>query len=384
MNPTADDADPNPPLPSPAEPDPLLYVALLLGNQSEGSSAAPSPNGTQATAFDKNSSPLITLLYFAVCAVGLCGNTLVIYVILRHAKMKTVTNIYILNLAVADVLVMGSLPFIAAQLALVDWPFGATLCRVVLTLDSLNQFTSIFCLTVMSVDRYLAVVHPVRSSRWRRPRVAKWVSACVWGASLLVNVPVMVFSGLNSGRGDTHLCTMLWPEPQDLFNTAFIFYTFLLGFCLPLAVICLCYLLIVVKVKSSGARAGSSKRRRSERRVTRMVSIVVVVFVLCWLPFYVFNVTSVTGSISTTATLKSTFELVVALAYANSCANPVLYAFLSDNFNKSFQNVLCLRRTSGLHDIERSDSRQERTRMVNDVTMETHGVLLNGDLQTSI
>ena len=115
-----------------------------------------------------------------------------------------------------------------------------------------------------------------------------------------------------------------------------------------------------------------------------MVSIVVVVFVLCWLPFYVFNVTSVTGSISTTATLKSTFELVVALAYANSCANPVLYAFLSDNFNKSFQNVLCLRRTSGLHDIERSDSRQERTRMVNDVTMETHGVLLNGDLQTSI
>lgn len=82
---------------------------------------------------DKTSSVVITFIYFMVCAVGLCGNTLVIYVILRYAKMKTVTNIYILNLAVADVLCMMSLPFIALQLALVHWPFGEVLCRVIMT-----------------------------------------------------------------------------------------------------------------------------------------------------------------------------------------------------------------------------------------------------------
>ncbi|XP_035262683.1 somatostatin receptor type 2 [Anguilla anguilla] len=361
--------------------EPLLYDSFF--NDSEAGPA----NGT-GHGFDKASTVVVTFVYLAVCAVGLCGNALVIYVILRHAKMKTVTNIYILNLAVADVLCMLSLPFIAIQLALVRWPFGSALCRVVMTADSLNQFTSIFCLTVMSVDRYLAVVHPIKSTRWRKPRVAKGINVAVWGVSLLVNLPVMIFSGLlSSRRGGASFCTIVWPEPQGAYYTAFISYTFLLGFFLPLAVICLCYLLIVVKVKSSGLQVCSSKRKRSERKVTRMVSIVVAVFVLCWLPFYVFNVTSVTGSINSTPALKSTFDFVVVLGYANSCANPVLYAFLSENFKKSFQKVLCLtrRRGGGPEEAERSDSRQTRARggANNDVT-ETQSALLNGDLQTNI
>lgn len=144
------------------------------------------------------------------------------------------------------------------------------------------------------------------------------------------------------------------------------------------------------QVKSSGIRVGSTKRKRSERKVTRMVSIVVAVFVLCWLPFYIFNVTSVTGSINPTSAVKSTFDFVVVLGYANSCANPILYAFLSDNFKKSFQNVLCLKKVAGLDEIERSDSRADRSRMANDAAiinanLETHNAaLLNGELQTSI
>ncbi|XP_062859388.1 somatostatin receptor type 2 isoform X2 [Trichomycterus rosablanca] len=367
-----------------AAPEPLLYDGFLPGNESDFG-LEDSPHNITRHAFDQTSSVVITFVYFVVCAVGLCGNALVIYVILRYAKMKTVTNIYILNLAVADVLCMLSLPFIAIQLALLRWPFGAAVCRVVLTMDSLNQFTSIFFLTVMSIDRYLAVVHPIKSTKWRKPRVAKTISLAMWGVSLLVNLPIMIFSGLNANKNEARTCTMLWPEPQSTYYTAFIFYTFLLGFFLPLIVICMCYLLIVIEVRSSGARVSSSKRRRSERKVTRMVSVVVAAFVLCWLPFYVFNVASVTSVLVPTPVLKSTFDFVVVLGYANSCANPVLYAFLSDNFKKSFRNVLCLRRAGGPDGIERSDSRQDRTRTVNDIATETHNAaLLNGDLQTSI
>ncbi|KAJ7987680.1 hypothetical protein DPEC_G00328990 [Dallia pectoralis] len=361
--------------------EPLYYDSYFPGNESD----LGSQNDTGNETFDKTSSVVITFIYFTVCAVGLTGNALVIYVILRYAKMKTVTNIYILNLAVADVLCMLSLPFIAVQLALVRWPFGPVLCRLVMTADSLNQFTSIFCLTVMSIDRYLAVVHPIKSTKWRKPRMAKVINLTVWGVSLLVNLPIMIFSGLTSNRNHAWVCTIVWPEPQDAYQTAFMFYTFFLGFFLPLTVICLCYLLIIVKVKSSGMRAGSSKRKRSERKVTRMVSFVVAMFVLCWLPFYAFNVTSVIGTIKTTSVLKSTFDFVVVLGYANSCANPILYAFLSDNFKKSFQNVLCLKKVAGLDEAERSDSRMDRTRMGNDVTAETHNAaLLNGELQSSI
>ncbi|XP_029014165.1 somatostatin receptor type 2-like [Betta splendens] len=354
----------------------FIYDSFLPGNGSE-------PHGNYTNhSFTRTSTVVITCMYFLVCAVGLCGNALVIYVILRYAKMKTVTNIYILNLAVADVLFMLGLPFIAIQLALVHWPFGPVLCRVVMTVDSLNQFTSIFCLMVMSIDRYLAVVHPIRSTKWRRPRVAKSINLAVWGVSLMVNLPIVIYSGIIT-KHDMSFCTIVWPEPQEAYYTAFMFYTFILGFFLPLMVICLCYLFIIVKVKSSGIRVGSSKRKHSERKVTRMVSVVVAVFVLCWLPFYVFNVTSVTGSISTTPALRSTFAFVVVLGYANSCANPILYAFLSENFKKSFQNVLCLQRAGGPDEAERSDSRQDKSRAVSDPT-ETQSTLLNGDLQTSI
>nr|XP_043870415.1 somatostatin receptor type 2 [Solea senegalensis]XP_043870416.1 somatostatin receptor type 2 [Solea senegalensis] len=370
--------------PNTSIPEPLLYDSFFQGNETDLDSNI---SETREHHQDKTSSVVITFIYFMVCAMGLCGNTLVIYVILRYAKMKTVTNIYILNLAVADVLCMMSLPFIALQLALVHWPFGEALCRLIMSVDSLNQFTSIFCLMLMSIDRYLAVVHPIRSTKWRKPRVAKLINLMVWGVSMLVILPTMIFSGLNK----LPVCGIVWPEPQNVYNTAFIFYTFFIGFFLPLFVICMCYLLIIVKVKSSGMRVGSTKRKRSERKVTRMVSIVVAVFVLCWLPFYIFNLTSVTSSISPTSAVKSAFDFVVVLGYANSCANPILYAFLSDNFKKSFQNVLCLKRVAGLDEVERSDSRADRSRMmVNDsviinANLETHNAaLLNCELQTSI
>lgn len=362
-------------------PEPFMYDGYFPDNDSDY-------NMTERVNIhlDTTSSVVITFIYFVVCTIGLCGNALVIYVILRYAKMKTVTNIYILNLAVADVLCMMSLPFIALQLFLVHWPFGEALCRVIMSVDSLNQFTSIFCLMVMSIDRYLAVVHPIKSTKWRKPRVAKLINLTVWVVSLLVILPTMIFSGLDN----VPVCGIVWPEPQDVYYTAFIVYTFFIGFFLPLAVICMCYLLIIIKVKSSGMRVGSTKRKRSERKVTRMVSIVVAVFVLCWLPFYIFNVTSVTSSIIPTPFIKSTFDCVVVLGYANSCANPILYAFLSDNFKKSFQNVLCLKKVAGLDEMERSDSRADRSRMAHDAViiganLEAHNAsLLNGELQTSI
>lgn len=331
--------------------------------------------------YDLTSNAILTFLYFVVCIVGLCGNTLVIYVILRYAKMKTITNIYILNLAIADELFMLGLPFLAMQVALVHWPFGKAICRVVMTVDGINQFTSIFCLTVMSVDRYLAVVHPIKSAKWRRPTTAKMVNVAVWGLSLLVIMPIMIYAGVSHNHGISS-CTIIWPDESGAWYAGFIIYAFILGFLVPLTIICLCYLFIIIKVKSSGIRVGSSKRKRSEKKVTRMVSIVVAVFIFCWLPFYIFNVYSVSVSIIPTPVLKGMFDFVVGLTYANSCANPILYAFLSDNFKKSFQNVLCLMKVSGMDETDRSDSKQDKSRL-NEAT-ETQRTLLNGDLQTSI
>ncbi|XP_041958580.1 somatostatin receptor type 5 [Alosa sapidissima] len=280
---------------------------------------------------------LISLIYVTVCVVGLGGNTLVIHIVLHYSRPESITNIYILNLAIADELFMLGLPFLAVQNALLSWPFGSLMCRLVMTVDAINQFTSIFCLTVMSIDRYLAVVHPIRSAKWRQPRVAKAVNATVWAVSMVTVLPVVVYADvLRDGN-----CSIVWPEPAEVWKASFIVYTSVVGFFAPLLVICLCYLLIVVKVRSAGrkARAASVRRRKSERKITRMVVVVVAVFVLCWLPFYVLNIVNLLVLLP--PELRGLYYFVVVLSYANSCANPILYGFLSDNFKRGFRKALC-------------------------------------------
>ncbi|XP_019400413.1 PREDICTED: somatostatin receptor type 3 isoform X1 [Crocodylus porosus] len=285
------------------------------------------------------SGVLVPLVYLIVCVVGLVGNSLVIYVVLCHSVSESVTNVYILNLALADELFMLGLPFLAAQNALSYWPFGSFMCRLVMAVDAINQFTSIFCLTVMSVDRYLAVVHPGKSSKWRTARVAKVVSTTVWVLSSVVVLPVVVFSDVPLGMSTCHI---QWPEPASVWKAGFIIYTAALGFFGPLLVICLCYLLIVIKIRSSGRRvqALSAKRKLSERRVTRMVVAVVAVFVLCWLPFYVLNIINVVCPLPEEPSLFGVYFLVVVLPYANSCANPIIYGFLSYRFKQGFRRAI--------------------------------------------
>ncbi|XP_067831581.1 somatostatin receptor type 1 [Heptranchias perlo] len=299
-------------------------------------SGVPNASSVNGETYDA-SKIVIPSIYALVCCVGVLGNAMVIYVILKYAKMKTATNIYILNLAVADELFMLSVPFLATSAALQHWPFGALMCRIVLSVDGINMFTSIFCLTVLSVDRYIAVVHPIKAASYRRPTVAKTINIFVWVLSLLVILPIIIFAGTVPTVDGVVICNLLWPEAA--WSKAFVIYTFLLGFLLPVFAICLCYCLIVAKMRAVALKAGWLQRRKSEKKITRMVMLVVAVFAICWMPFYVIQLVNVfLYPPDPTVT-----QLFVILSYANSGANPILYGFVSDNFRRSFQRILCFR-----------------------------------------
>ncbi|XP_048871857.1 somatostatin receptor type 5 [Brienomyrus brachyistius] len=348
------------------------HSTVAVGNSSVNVSG-------QSMPFQGGSTMVTAVISLTVFVIGLMGNTLAIFVVLRYAKMKTVTNIYILNLAVADELYILGLPLLTTQNVLSYWPFGSFLCRVVMTADSINQFTSIFCLTAMSIDRYLAVVHPIRSTQWRRPRVAKVINAAIWALSFVVVLPVVIFSDV---QDMFNTCNMNWPEPKAAWSTAFILYTAILGFIGPLLVICLCYLLIVIKVKSSGARAGFTKRRKSERKVTRMVVIIVLVFVLCWLPFFLTNMVNLVVILPENNVMAGIYFFTVILSYVNSCANPLLYGFLSDNFKQSFRKALCIHKANGVEDGDPSLPRTEKT-TVNNTFLTPRSHDFNGHMQSS-
>lgn len=116
--------------------------------------------------------------------------------------MKTATNIYIFNLALADALVTTTMPFQSADYLLNSWPFGEIVCKVFISIDYYNMFTSIFTLTMMSVDRYVAVCHPVKALDFRTPLMAKTINVGIWVLSSAAGVPAMVLGGTQTSNGE--------------------------------------------------------------------------------------------------------------------------------------------------------------------------------------
>ncbi|XP_033840853.2 somatostatin receptor type 5 [Periophthalmus magnuspinnatus] len=295
----------------------------------------------EALAFHKQEEFVATwvkvtaILYLIVCVMGLAGNILVITAILKLDKLSSSTTVYIFNLALADGLFMIGLPFIASQNFQNAWMFGDMACKVVMVLDGINQFTSVFCLTMMSVDRYLALLNPLRFASWRTPRFAKIVSSILWFFSLLTILPMALHFTAEQG-----LCM---PElASDAWWLGVLSYTFVIGFALPFTVMTASYTALICTFRSQRLRALSPNQesQRLERQVTKMVVGVVVVFGICWLPFYTFNFCSL-YHVGLVQNFARAFELVVLLSYSWSCANPILYACLSDTFRHHFRVLLC-------------------------------------------
>ncbi|XP_077980383.1 somatostatin receptor type 2-like [Glandiceps talaboti] len=295
---------------------------------------------------------VLSLVYAIECIIGLVGNTLVIYVIMRYAKMKTVTNTYILNLAIADELFLLGMPFMIQTLVTENWPYGTPMCKIIFSIDILNQFTSIYFLTVMSLDRYMAVVHPVTSVNYRNPRNATIASSCVWILVLVLISPAIAAFRADEYQRDSKTYAECGPDWESVFGNAtlqqmewtrvFSYYTFLLGYILPLLIICTAYVLMLSRLRQVGAPGSRGKKTR---KVTRMVTVVVGVFFLCWSPFYIMNlcfqhvIESVSQNVNLYLVMRILYYAAQCIGYANSCANPIIYAFLSDNFKKSFQKA---------------------------------------------
>lgn len=290
-------------------------------------------------------SPYIVLefakiLYGIVFLVGLGGNSLVIYVVLRFSKMQTVTNMYIFNLALADEMFLTGLPFLITTMTFGYWPFGRVMCKLYMTTTSINQFTSSLLLTVMSADRYVAVCHPISSPRYRTPFIAKFICLTAWTVSALLMVPIYIYANVvDSMNGTTLSCNIIWPESSFMNGQkAFTLYSFTLGFAIPLVLILLFYFLVICKLRTVGPKNRSKEKKRSHRKVTYLVLTVITVYVICWLPYWITQVyITLLPPMQGQSHLGLTIILIAgSLSYANSAMNPILYAFLSDNFKKSF------------------------------------------------
>ncbi|XP_078541785.1 kappa-type opioid receptor [Lissotriton helveticus] len=280
---------------------------------------------------------IITAVYSMVFVVGLVGNSLVMFVIIRYTKMKTATNIYIFNLAMADALVTTTMPFQSTEYLMNSWPFGNVLCKIVISIDYYNMFTSIFTLTMMSVDRYIAVCHPVKALDFRTPLKAKIINVCIWMLSSSVGLSAIVLGGTKTTE-DTTECALQFPTPYQYWDTLMKVCVFVFAFIIPVFIITICYTLMILRLKSVRLLSGSREKDRNLRRITRLVLVVVAVFIICWTPIHIFVLVEALVNVPQHTAVISIYYVCIALGYTNSSLNPILYAFLDENFKRCFKD----------------------------------------------
>ncbi|XP_063065501.1 neuropeptides B/W receptor type 1-like [Engraulis encrasicolus] len=288
---------------------------------------------------------VLPVVYSLICAVGLTGNSAVIYVILKAPNMKTVTNLFILNLAIADALFTLVLPINIAEHLLNSWPFGDTLCKLILSIDHCNIFSSIYFLTVMSVDRYLVVLSTVRLQQipHRTYRFAKAVSICVWALVIVIVLPFTVFAGIYvspDDAGNRTSCVLLFPNPEGLWFKASRIYTLVLGFVIPVSTTCVLYIAMLYKLRTMELNPNARALVKAKKRATLMVFMVLALCLFCWTPFHLSTIVVLSTDLSPSPLVIGMSYFITCLSYANSCLNPFLYAFFDESFRKAFKTIL--------------------------------------------
>ncbi|XP_042369400.1 kappa-type opioid receptor-like, partial [Plectropomus leopardus] len=142
-------------------------------------------------------------------------------------------------------------------------------------------------------------------------------------------------------------CALQFPEPYVYWDTLMKICVFVFAFVVPVLIITVCYSLMVLRLKSVRMLSGSREKDRNLRRITRLVVVVVAVFVVCWTPIHIFILVKALVSIPETTAIMAAYFFCVALGYTNSSLNPVLYAFLDENFKRCFKDFCLSARLKG-------------------------------------
>ncbi|XP_072543036.1 C-C chemokine receptor type 9a [Salminus brasiliensis] len=286
-------------------------------------------------------------LYWLIVILGSVGNILVIWIYTNlKNRLKTMTDVYLLNLAVADLLFLCTLPFWAAD-AISGWTFGWPLCKGVSAVYKINFFSSMLLLTCISVDRYIVIVQTTKAQNSKEQRLAysKFICLIVWLLALMLSIPEILFANTKVLDSNT-FCTMIyWNNENNRTKILVLALQISMGFCIPLLVMIYCYTNIIYTLLKA--------RNFEKHKALRVILAVVGVFVLSQLPYNGMLAVKAAQAANTTITDCSqvqTFDIVLqimqSLAYMHSCLNPFLYVFVGVRFRKDLKKLFqrhCLR-----------------------------------------
>ncbi|XP_070564086.1 galanin receptor type 1-like [Ptychodera flava] len=334
----------------------------------------------------------VTIVYCITFIVGLIGNVLVIFTVRRCKGIHGVTNSFLANLATADlILVAIVIPFQTPTYFSWKWVLGEFMCKALSYLTLLSSSCSVFMLTAMSIERYLAIVHPLMAQSVFTANKTRKVIILVWAVAMVFSFPPLYFKRQFSwdppGHPTYHTCATSWPN--DVLGKAYSLYLLIGMYLVPLFMMAYCYCGIVFKLnrgrfvtkgvhhkvtdglessdstadgyhsviscQSSSIQSSENvdtetrfEKRRARKRcreqdrkqVIIMLLVVVALFMLCWGPLIWLVFLIEFGFVSRYSHIRTYLAIAFnLLSYLNSCMNPICYSFISRSFRRSLFTV---------------------------------------------
>uniref|UniRef100_A0A3Q3WDT0 Growth hormone secretagogue receptor type 1 n=1 Tax=Mola mola TaxID=94237 RepID=A0A3Q3WDT0_MOLML len=293
---------------------------------------------------DKTSSILhilvcMTIIYILLMIFGLLGNILTILVVWLRPHMRSCTYLYLSSMAVSDILILLLLPLDLYKLWRPrPWPLGDLACKLTMFLSECCTFCTILHITFLSLERYLVVCWPFTAKTLVTQRRTRTIIGCLWLGAAVSAAPVLVMVGVEEVGGedpgvDTRECRCThYASSSGLLSAMMILSN--MYFLVPLCILGLVYSLIG---RTLWLRSHNNRRDQSQRHTIRMLGVIVLAFVLCWLPFHVGR------TILTLSDGQETnyFNLVSSVLYYLSAAlNPLLYNVVSTRYRHAVRSIV--------------------------------------------
>lgn len=323
----------------------------------------------------------VGFVYVFTLILGVVGNALVIFCIVRHKGMRSITNIFLLSLATADLmLILICVPVKGIAFFAFSWTMGEVMCKLVHYVQNVSMICSVMTLTMMSIERYVAIRYPLKAKYLCTLVHAKVVIFSVWSLSFIAAVPILFGKKLIPGGVITkgYTCIKSWSD--EAYSKLYELYMLIIMLIIPTGVMIvaytgICWEMITVTARRADMRSGSlsetdlptdkvdptrksvkgnrksNKQNKSKKKsaeddktkmqVVKMLVVVVFLFVLCWAPILINNVLVGFNVLPLLhyGPLKPMRMMFNLLSYFNSCINPVVYSFMSRNFRESFKQT---------------------------------------------
>lgn len=278
-----------------------------------------------------------------ICLLGVIGNILVVLVVCRQRKMRTVTNYLIVNLAFADLFVLLiNVPLdTIVKLSGDKWLYGAAMCKLIPPFQTMATTVSVWSLVAISIGRYIAIVHPFRPQL--QTRHAKWTITVVWLIGLVVVIPYMCALELKDGSCSEDF------EAAGMKTAAFTVGVFFAQYLVPLSIIVVSYARIAREICRSGKGHENSElikeQRKETRKVIKILRFVVLAFAVLVLPIHLLYIWWDFFNGATSPMFKILKVTSLVMLYSNSACNPIIYNVSNEQFRDGFRQYFkpCLK-----------------------------------------